>query len=211
MPDRHYDVSENVSLADHLDAVHGNLGFLKGLSGYHSYYGDLVGAIRALGQTAEQLLELLGPVALLHDIGKVSEDKEAKGDHPITGKPVKLRHPIVGLQAAIEILPADLPNLDSIFALVEEHDTPFSWYMNFVKSGQAPKRKSWAKLDRSIDPSENGSGILALAVFKLADIDGHENVDDVVWFFEQANTVYLSEKGKWLPVPSEEAIRSLEV
>jgi len=99
---------------------------------------------------------------------------------------------------------------ETILALVEEHDTPFSWYVNFVNSSQAPKRKSWAKLDRNIDPKEDGSGIIALAVFKLADIDGHENVADVTWFFDQANSAYLVEKGKWLPVPGEGAIRSLE-
>jgi hypothetical protein len=210
MPDRHYDPSEGVSLADHLEAVHRNLGFLTQPGNYHEYFGQLVSALGALGQDPVTYSRLLRPVALLHDIGKVREDKKADGEHPLTGKSVKLRHPVVSLAAGVELLPEDASNRATILALIEEHDTPFSWFVNFQNSGQAPKRKSWAKLDRSIDPREDGTGILLLAAFKLADIDGHESVDDVTWFFECANSTYLVEKGKWLPVPDESAIRSLE-
>ena len=210
MADRHYDPSEGISLADHLDAVHRNLGFLTEPDSCHEYFGQLVLALVAVGQDPASCSQILSPVALLHDIGKVREDKKAEGEHPLTGKPVRLRHPIVSLSAGVELLPADASNRATVLALIEEHDTPFSWFVNFQKSGQAPKRKSWAKLDRAIDPQEDGTGILLLATFKLADIDGHENVDDVVWFFECANSTYLVEKGKWLPVPDESAIRSLE-
>jgi len=96
-----------------------------------------------------------------------------------------------------------------VLALAEEHDTPFSWYMQFRKTGQVPKRKSWARLDRKINAKEDGSGLMLLAVFKLADIDGHENIDDVIWFFKQAFENYLREKGKWLPIPDRKAIMSL--
>ena len=210
MPDRHYDPSEGVSLADHLEAVSENLGFLVQPGEFDPFFAQLIGAMQAAGQDPALAAQILEPVALLHDIGKVREDKKATGDHPISGKQVKLRHPVMGLIAGLELLPEGLEYRDTVLALVEEHDTPFSWYMNFVNSGQAPKKKSWAKLDRSIDPKEDGSGIILLAVFKLADIDGHESVDDVSWFFDQANITYLMEKGKWLPVPNEEAIRSLE-
>lgn len=210
MPDRHYDPGDNVSLADHLESVLRNLKFLSEPSNCDPYFAELTRALLAVGQDPATLSELLAPVALLHDIGKVREDKRATGVHPVNGSSVKLRHPIVGLQAAVEILPEDLAKRETILALVEEHNTPFSWYMNFVNSGQAPKRKLWAKLDRNIDSREDGSGIIALAVFKLADIDGHENVADVTWFFDQANSAYLLEKGKWMPVPGEDAIRSLE-
>ena len=153
--------------------------------------------------------ELLEPVALLHDIGKTKDDKETEGEHPITGKAVKMRHPIMGVIAAMEILPNDLAGRDTILALIEEHDTPYSWYRQFRKTGQVPKRKSWARLDRKIDPQEDGTGLVLLSVFKLADIDGHENVEDVPWFMEQAHAHYLREKGKWLPVPERDVIQSL--
>ena len=64
-------------------------------------------------------------------------------------------------------------------------------------------------MDRKIDARENGTGIVLLSVFKLADIDGHENVDDVLWFVEQAYINYLREKGKWLPVPGQDAVWSV--
>ncbi len=60
-----------------------------------------------------------------------------------------------------------------------------------MRSGQIPKGNSWARLDRAIDDREDGPGIILLCVFKLADIDGHEDVDDVVWFFEQTYSSYL--------------------
>jgi hypothetical protein len=210
MADRHYDPSEGISLADHLDAVHRNLGFLTEPTRYHEYFGQLVSALAAARQDPVLYSEILSPVALLHDIGKVREDKKTEGEHPLTGKPVKLRHPIVSLSAGVELLPADANNRATMLALIEEHDTPFSWFVNFQNSGQVPKRKSWAKLDRAIGAQEDGTGILLLATFKLADIDGHESVDDVTWFFDCANRTYLVEKGKWLPDPDESAIRSLE-
>ncbi|MDP6418432.1 MAG: hypothetical protein QGG80_03070, partial [Candidatus Krumholzibacteria bacterium] len=177
MLDRHFDPSEGVTLADHLESVYRNLDFLGPTYSGHEYFSQLNTALEALGQNPVQLSTLLGPVALLHDIGKVREDKSSESPHPLTGKPVKLRHPVVGLIAGLEVLPADHADRDMVLALIEEHDTPFSWYMNFQKSGQTPKPKSWAKLDRKINPSADGTGIVALAVFKLADIDGHEDVN----------------------------------
>ncbi len=121
-----------------------------------------------------------------------------------------MRHPVVSLLAALEILPDAQKGRDSVLALIEEHDTPYSWYMQFQRSGQIPKRKSWARLDRKIDSREDGTGLILLAVFKLADIDGHENVEDVTWFIEQTNHNYCREKGKWIPVPDQATIRRLE-
>lgn len=210
MPDRHYELSEKIYLSDHLEAVFRNLRFLGLPNKYHEFYSTLINALITIGQDPVILMELLQPVALLHDIGKTKEDKGAECEHPLTGKTVKMRHPIMSVIAGLEILPEDLSNRETMLALIEEHDTPFSWYLQFEKSGQVPKKKSWAKLDRAIDPRENGTGIIMLAVFKLADIDGHENVEDVSWFIDQANINYLLEKGKWLPVPSDEAIRSLD-
>ena len=49
-----------------------------------------------------------------------------------------------------------------------------------------------------------------LVLFKLADVDGHESVEDACWFVEQANSNYLNQKGKWIPVPTPEDIKQLE-
>lgn len=48
-----------------------------------------------------------------------------------------------------------------------------------------------------------------LALFKLADIDGHTNVDDVPCFFAEANQNYLRSTGKALPVPSADVVRQI--
>jgi len=207
--DRHYDPSEGVTLADHLEAVNSHLDFLSCESSSNNFVNQLNQALLSADLDSSMVKEILGPVALLHDIGKTREDKSSEGPHPITGEMVKLRHPVIGVEAAMELLPEELATRDTIIALVEEHDTPFSWYTQCQKSGQIPKRRSWARLDRKIDGRENGAGIMLLAVFKLADIDGHAEVDDVHWFFEQAVNHYLREKGKWLPLPDESTIRSL--
>jgi len=209
MPDRHFDPSEGVSLSDHLEAVYRNLGLLSPGADHHDYFHQLNQALMNAALDPDEIKAILEPVALLHDIGKTREDKSAEGLHPTTGKSVRMRHPVVGVAAALDLLPEGYPERDTILALVDEHDTPFFWFMQFQKSGQIPKRKSWAKLDRKIDSREDGAGLVLLAVFKLADIGGHEEVDDAVWFFEQAFENYLREKGKWLPVPDKEAITSL--
>jgi len=209
MPDRHYEESAGVSLADHLESVHTNLRLLLSPDGLDGYFVELRQALASAGLHLRETEKLLGLVALLHDIGKTRDDKGAEGEHPITGKTVKLRHPVVSLMAALEILPETQEGRRTVLALVEEHDTPYSWYMQFQRSGQVPKRKSWARLDRKIEPREDGTGLVLLAVFKLADIDGHESVDDVSWFIEQAYANYLREKGRWVPVPSQDTIQRL--
>jgi hypothetical protein len=210
MPDRHYDLSAGVSLADHLEAVLRNLQSLHQAGERHEYFSQLNQALAGAGLVLLDAVNLLTPVALLHDIGKTKEDKSDEGEHPITGKAVKMRHPIVSVFAALELLPGGLDRRNTILALIEEHDTPYSWYMQFQKTGQIPKRKSWLRLDRKIDSREDGTGLVLLSLFKLVDVDGHENVDDVTWFFEQAYINYLREKGKWLPVPDQAVIQSLK-
>ena len=42
-----------------------------------------------------------------------------------------------------------------------------------------------------------------LALFKLADIDGHESLADLIWFYEQLNEKYLNILGKPMPIPTE--------
>ncbi len=209
MPDRHYDPSENIYLADHLEAVARNLRFLQPSARLHEYFAMLRETLAYAGFDLSVIANILTPAALLHDIGKTGEDKAAQGEHPLTGKPVKMRHPIVSVTAALELLPDTLTGRDTILALIEEHDTPYSWYMQFRKTAQVPKRKSWARLDRKIDSRADGTGLVLLSIFKLADIDGHANLEDVSWFIELADNCYLREKGKWLPVPDAEALQSL--
>ena len=209
-PDRHYEESEGVMLADHLVSVQGNLHQLLNPDGIDGYFDELRQALTGMGLDLAVVEKLLSPVALLHDIGKPREDKGAKIEHPLTRKETRKRHPVVGLIAAMEILPDEHPEKDKVLALIDAHDTPFSWYMQAQKTGQIPNPKSWAKLDRKIDPREDGTGMVLLALFKLADIDGHVNVEDVCWFLEQANSNYLNQKGKWIPVPTLEDIKQLE-
>ncbi len=202
--------SAGVTLADHLQRVYRNLHLMlssEEISG--GYFAELRQALVKDGFDLNSLLAILEPVALLHDIGKTKEDKKADCEHPLTHKAVKMRHPIVSLIAALETLPESQEHRDTILALVEEHDTPFSWYMQFQRSGQIPGRKSWSQLDRRIEPREDGSGLVLLSIFKLADVDGHENVEDVPWFIELANSNLLQEKGKWVPVPDRTTIQDL--
>jgi hypothetical protein len=208
-PDRHYDASSGVTLADHLLRVRGNVHLLLSPEGLDGYFAELREALAAAGCDLEATLEILSTVALLHDIGKTSEHRDAECEHPLTHKRVKMRHPVVSLLAALETLPDDQPSREAVLALVEEHDTPYSWYMQFQRSGQIPRRKAWARLDRAIDPREDGTGLILLCVFKLADIDGHDDVADVPWFIEDANASLLREKGKWVPVPDRESLRRL--
>lgn len=210
-PDRHYDAASAVFLADHLESVRTNLAFLDPAHGDAGYGARFRTALEVSGIDPAVARRLLEPVALLHDLGKVREDKEAEAAHPLTGKKVKLRHPVVGVIAALEILPPTFEGRAQVIALVEEHDTPYSWYIQYQRSGQVPKEKSWARLDRAIDDREDGTGIMLLCAFKLADIDGHDDVEDVVWFVEQANRCYLRQMGRWLPIPSAQEVRGLEI
>ena len=208
-PDRHYAPSEGVSLADHLSAVHRNVETILREPPQGEYVEVLQAALAAFELDLELLRNILVPVALLHDIGKPIEDKTAEIPHPLTGKSVKKRHPIVGVMAAQELIPEDWPNRHEIMALVEEHDTPYAWYVQNQRTSQTPGPKSWTKLDKRIHPTSDGAGVVMLALFKLADIDGHTNVDDVPWFFAEANRNYLQNTGKWLPVPSADVVRRI--
>jgi len=211
MPDRHHPADASITLADHLAAVHDTLEFLTDPAAHHPYFADLAAALQAMALDPAWLHGLLAPVALLHDIGKVSEDENELGPHPLTGELVELRHPVLSVRAALEILPANLAHRDRILALVEQHDTPYAWYTGTLRGGSAPPgAAAWSRLDRRLDPREDGTGIVALAVFKLADVDGHAVVDDVAWFIDQANRTYLAARRKPLPVPDAEAVRSLQ-
>jgi hypothetical protein len=70
--------------------------------------------------------------------------------------------------------------------------------------------KAWVKLGGKISSNDESLGIILLAVLKLADIDGHEEIEDVVWFFDLANSTILRKRGRWLPVPTVEDVRRLQ-
>ena len=46
-----------------------------------------------------------------------------------------------------------------------------------------------------------------LLIFKLADIHGHANLGDVVWFYNIAQEHYYSKLNIQLPIPTEKDIR----
>jgi hypothetical protein len=207
MPDRHRPGDTRFSVADHLEAVRANLARLLAPGPAEGFRRDLAASLAALGLPPAEVLAVLTPVALLHDIGKPAEEKEAEMSHPLTGRPVPKRHPVLGLVAGLEILPAGFPRRETILALVEEHDTPYAWYRQFRATGQLPGRKGWGRLDEKVAGKRDGTGIALLAVFKMADIDGHEDTADVPWFTEQANAAYLAPLGRPLPVPAAADLR----
>jgi len=45
-----------------------------------------------------------------------------------------------------------------------------------------------------------------LLLFKLADIHGHHNVHDVIWFYETVQWQYFQPLGLALPIPTEKDI-----
>jgi hypothetical protein len=206
--DRHYEVSDGVMLTDHLNAVaHCVEKIFESNSPFHTSLLALLGRFGLDRQQVKHELEL---VALLHDIGKTEDDKKLQVEHPFKKVLVPKRHPIVGMLAAIELLNDD-PSLSEtakmrIYHLVEEHDSPYALYRQFETTGVIPKYKSWKKLNDKVD-ERDGVGLLYLLVFKLADIDGHEKVEDVIWFFKKAKGNYYKELNMELPIPEESDIR----
>ena len=213
--DRHYPEHVDISIADHCESVYRSLSVL--LNTYESnnaeafrYSAKLGRALEANSLSKEWIRTILAPVALLHDIGKPLEDKKKELTHPLTGKIKAKRHPLLGVQAALEILPKNLGSRDTIVALIEEHDTPFSWYRQFQATNQMPGCKAYGKLDRKILGERKGCGIFLLSLFKMADTDGHENIQDVIWFIKQANELFLSGINIHIPLPTEEDLRNID-
>jgi hypothetical protein len=132
--DRHYSESHNISVADHLLAVARCVRSLVAEDEVveDNYAGTLRDTLRGQQIGLEKAFAILYPAALLHDIGKPIEDKKGEMAHPLTGKKKPARHPLIGARAAVELVPDDVPYKDAIVALVEEHDTPYSWYRNFL-------------------------------------------------------------------------------
>lgn len=207
--DRHYEVSDGIMLSDHLNAVAACIE--KIFESKTPFSTALLALLDKFGIDRQQVKHELEIVALLHDIGKTEDDKKLQVEHPLRKNiMVPKRHPIVGMMAAIELLNDDASLSDEdkqrIYHLIEEHDSPYGFYRQFESSGKAPKFKSWQKLNDKVDTRE-GVGLLYLLIFKLADIDGHEKVEDVMWFFRKAKSNYFKELNMELPVPEESDIR----
>lgn len=213
--DRHYPPEAGISLADHLEAVAGNLMGLLGVDAAPAeaakrYSEELRQSVLAQGLSVERVARLLHPVALLHDIGKTADDPDETIEHPLTGVPRPKRHPLVSLCAAAELLPQDLIDRSAILALIELHDEPYAWYRQFRRSGQMASPKAWRRLDRKIDPEQEGRGLVLLAIFRLVDTDGHDDLADVLWFINGANQNLLDRLGRSLPVPTLEEVAALD-
>ena len=207
-PDRHGNLSSGVSLTDHLDAVLGNVRWLLVDEPVDDFTLQVRQRLESMGIDILQTFQTLLPVALLHDLGKLSQDKNATVPHPLTGKPAAKRHPVASVLLAMELLPASLENRDRILALIDKHATPFAWYVQYRKSGSIPGPKAWVHLDRKLNPKADGSGLVLLALFKIADIAGHESSEDVAWFVSCANDKLLANRNRDLPVPSTTALKS---
>lgn len=202
MPDRHHPSGSGVFVADHLNSVHDRVSRILLHDAQDDYVPLLRSALAADGLDPSVLHDVLAPTALLHDIGKTRDDRLRRVIHPLTGKPVRLRHPVASVGAAIEILAPDTPHRATILALIDQHSTPYGWHTDFRKTHTLPRHASWVKLDERMDERADGTGLTLLCLFKMADVDGHGSVEDVPWFVHHANVMVLREHGRWLPIPS---------
>jgi hypothetical protein len=207
--DRHYDPESGIMLTGHLNSVLNSIEtiFSQTQSPFYKELFSLFDQVQLDKMTVRRDLQI---VALLHDIGKTEDDKTQKIEHPLKKELVPKRHPVVGVQAAMEILGSDdtlsYTERTRIYYLIDEHDTPYGLYRQFEKTGITPDFKSWKRLNNKIDERDS-IGLLYLLLFKLADIDGHEHVDDVIWFFKAAKEKYFDQIGLPLPIPSESDVR----
>ena len=200
MADRHYPPGAGVTVADHLLSVHEMVCLLLQSATDDHYLCELRHRLDIAGDRA-MIARDLRLVALLHDIGKPRESKREWVVHPLTGKRVAGRHPAIGAVAALELIPETCRGRALIVALVAKHSTGWSWFRQWTCSQQLPSKKAWQRLDQALPVAEAGLGVVHLVLFKLADIDGHADIQDVPWFVERANQGLLDDLGLSLPVP----------
>lgn len=207
--DSHYTNENGIMLSHHLEAVYENVEHIFNFpeTGFYKELFDLLLKIKLNKETIRNHLKI---IALLHDIGKIAEDKSIIIAHPLTGKPAHKRHGLVGLMAAKEIIGNDLEKLEQdkliIYRTVELHDISFGMFREYRASGEIPKTDKLTYIANKIHPIP-GAGILYLLLFKLADIHGHQNIEDVIWFYKIAATNYFKEFNIQLPIPTESDIR----
>lgn len=209
MADRHESNTSDVMLTHHLEAVYDNveLIFRQPASGF---YGDLFQLLQQLQLDKDEVRDELKLIALLHDIGKTAEDKSLVIPHPLTGKPAHKRHGLVGLMAAMEIMGTDLDNIpekrNRIYRTIELHDISYGLYREYLAANMIPTCERWIYINNKIH-QQPAAGLLYLLIFKLADIHGHANISDVLWFYQTVKQYYFDVLKIDLPIPGEGDIR----
>jgi HD domain len=207
--DNHYSNHSGIMLTHHLLAVYNNIEsiFNQPATGF---YGELFALLPTLQLHKEEVKDELKIVALLHDIGKPLEDKSLVMPHPLTGKPAHKRHGLVGLMAAMEIIGADLahwPEKKSrIYRTVELHDMSYGLFREFMATGNIPLNEKWHYINNKVH-TLTGAGLMYLLLFKLADIHGHDNISDIIWFYETVKEQYFNQLNIDLPIPTDADIR----
>jgi len=207
--DSHYCNTSGIMLTHHLQVVHDNVEaiFQQQATGF---YGNLFNLLQQLNINKEELKSELKVVALLHDIGKTAEDKLLLIPHPLTGKPAHKRHGLVSLMAAMEIVGPDLINMETrrahIYRTIELHDMSYGLFREHQETRIMPPYSRWTSINHKIH-SLPAAGLMYLLVFKLADIHGHDNIADVLWFYHAAKENYFNQLHIELPVPEESDIR----
>lgn len=207
--DSHYCNTSGIMLTDHLESVYDNVDsiFKQPETGF---YGELFNLVRRLHLVKSELEKELKVVALLHDIGKTEENKLLVIPHPLTGKPAHKRHGLVSLLAAMEILSNEFGHIparrNQVFRTIELHDMSYGLYREHQATNIIPPCDRWTNINNKIH-KEPAAGLLYLLIFKLADIHGHENISDVLWFYHTVRANYFDSLDIELPVPTEQDIR----
>jgi hypothetical protein len=208
-PDRHESNTSDVMLSHHLEAVYDNVEsiFQQQETGF---YGDIFGLLFSLQLNKDEMKDELKVIALLHDIGKTEEDKSLVIPHPLTGKPAHKRHGLVGLMAAMEILGPCLDEIpetrNRIYRTIELHDISYGLFREYESVNIIPTYERWNYINNKVHPLP-AAGLLHLLIFKLADIHGHANINDVLWFYHTVKHNYFDKLQIDLPVPGEADIR----
>lgn len=207
--DSHYCDNSAIMLTHHLQVVSENVEaiFQQSETGF---YGKLFNLVQQLELEKDQLKNELKVIALLHDIGKTEEDKTLVIPHPLTGKPAHKRHGLVSLIAAMEILETDLAFLhlsrNHIYRTIELHDMSYGLFREHQNTRIVPPYSRWTSINNKIH-TQPAAGLLYLLIFKLADIHGHANISDVLWFYNSAKESYFNKLQIDLPIPVESDIR----
>ncbi len=207
--DNHYLNGSGIMLTHHLEAVCHNIEniFRQPATGF---YGQLFAILHLLNLDVKQVKKELRIVSLLHDIGKPAEDKCQIIPHPLTGKPAHMRHGLVSLMAAMEIIGTDLipfpRQQNNIYRTIELHDMSYGLYREFTATGIKPPTERLQHISNKINLKPS-AGMVYLLIFKLADIHGHENVSDVIWFYNVVKENYFNQLQIELPIPEEKDIR----
>ncbi len=207
--DNHYSNTSGIMITHHLEAVYDHVDTIFNQLSV-GFYGKMFELLPQLQLNKDEVRDELKIVALLHDIGKPKEDKSLVIPHPLTGKPAHKRHGLVGLMAAMEIIGDDLAHLpekrNRIYRTVELHDISYGLFRHYKATGDVPQNERWDYINNKIN-TLTGAGLFYLLIFKLADIHGHANINDVTWFYQTVKENYFDKLQLDLPIPSEADIR----